>query len=113
MILRIIRASGGRTSQISTRTVLVLVRVRYNNLVDFSFIVSLYVSDLFNVTTVRYNRIPAGTVIRPCNYLTCLPTVGKIRLGKTVYLTGPYLRYSRPWCVLYSTVRQGMIPCVW
>ena len=28
-----------------------LIMVRYGNMVDFSFIVSLYVSDLFNVTT--------------------------------------------------------------
>ena len=48
--------------------------ILYGNMVDFSFMVSLYVSDLLNVTTVRYEYD--------------LPTYSTVRVS--VLLTRPY-----------------------
>ena len=80
----------------------ILLWILYGNMVDFSFIVSLYVSDLLNVTikysTVAVLRSPAGVPSR-LPYLV-LPVF---------YRTLPVQQGFYSYCTVTSTVR-GFVP---
>ena len=65
--------------------------ILYGNIVDFSFIVSLYVSDLHNVTIVR---VPRGRMGQSTHGATCHRASICLNPIKNLQIQNPRLQYK-------------------